>query len=250
MLLYEKLFGNAMALNRYLRIRNINSELKGVRNSRVLDIGCLDGHFSSYLIGRSNKVFAVDVNNYGISRFFPTIMFCLAKGEYLPFADNTFDLVFCSDVFEHVEKFENIIPEIYRVMKPGKICLISTVDGYWKSPFEVRSFLLKYLPNAWAKLLMGRFAISNEALHINYLGHVRYDITIDNIEDIFSRSNLTLVRKRLYCFGIGSFLMEIFFSFDEKIRFLLFPLLKLLLPLDGWLTFGKPWQYYIIFEKR
>jgi ubiquinone/menaquinone biosynthesis C-methylase UbiE len=248
--LYDKLFGNAMALNRYLRIRNIHPEIKDVKNSRVLDIGCLDGHFTSYFIGRGNRVFAIDIKNHGISRLSPPIIFCIGKGEYLPFSDNTFDLVFCSDVFEHVERFENIVPEIYRVIKPGKLCLVSTVDGYWKSPLEVRSFLLKYLPKAWAKSLMGKFAVSNEALHINYLGHVRYDINIDNIEDIFSRSKLALIRKRQYCFAIGSFLMEIFFSFNEKIRFVLFPLLKLLLPLDAWLTFGKPWQYYIVFEKR
>ena len=105
-MLYEKLFGNVMALNRYLRMQYIIPEIEKVKNFRILDIGCLDGHFTQYLCGRKNVVFAIDIKDYGIKQALPEVSFYLASGESLPFQDNFFDFVFCSDVFEHINNFE------------------------------------------------------------------------------------------------------------------------------------------------
>ena len=41
------------------------------------------------------------------------------SGEKLPFADASFDVVFCCDVLEHVSDLEKVIAEIRRVLKPG-----------------------------------------------------------------------------------------------------------------------------------
>lgn len=248
--IYERLFGNVMALNRYLRMQYIIPEIKNIKCSRVLDIGCLDGHFTRYLAGRDNKVFAIDIKDYGIKLVLPEVLFSLSMGEFLPFPDNYFDFIFCSDVFEHIDDFEKIVPEVSRVLKPGKTCLISTVDGYWQSPINIRSFFLRYLPRGWKGTIMGIFAMSDEYLNRDFMGHVRYDISVNKLEVIFRKFNLVQIKKRTYCHSFGSLLMEIYFSFNERMRFFLFPFLKLLLPLDKWLIWGKPWQYYVIFEKR
>jgi ubiquinone/menaquinone biosynthesis C-methylase UbiE len=36
-----------------------------------------------------------------------------------PFADNTFDVIFCNHVLEHVEDAQQCMRELYRIMKPG-----------------------------------------------------------------------------------------------------------------------------------
>jgi SAM-dependent methyltransferase len=248
-MLYEKIFGNVMALNRYLRLLYILPEIKRIGESRILDIGCLDGHLTEYLTGRGNEVFTVDTADHGIGRRLAEVRTVIGEGQRLPFTDGVFDFVFCSDVLEHVENFEAIVPEIARVLKRGKTCLISTVHGYWDPPIKVRAFLLSRLPAPASKLLMGRFALSDESLHRGFMGHVRFDISIDKLKSVFIGYRLQPVKEQTYCRWVGSSLMEIFFSFNERIRYWTFPLLRLLLPLDRVVPFGRAWQYYVVFEK-
>lgn len=46
--------------------------------------------------------------------------------EPLPYADGTFDLVTCTEVVEHLERFRDVVREIARVTKPGGIVIFST----------------------------------------------------------------------------------------------------------------------------
>jgi ubiquinone/menaquinone biosynthesis C-methylase UbiE len=40
-------------------------------------------------------------------------------GKSLPFADNTFDSILASEVFEHVFELDAVLDELRRVLKPG-----------------------------------------------------------------------------------------------------------------------------------
>tara|TARA_B100000073_G_scaffold239944_1_gene201023 strand:- start:1271 stop:1765 length:495 start_codon:yes stop_codon:yes gene_type:complete len=48
----------------------------------------------------------------------------------LPFEENSFDLVICSEVLEHLDDYHAAIDEIYRVLKPGGKFLPS-VPSFW-----------------------------------------------------------------------------------------------------------------------
>jgi len=249
-MLYEKLFGNVMALNRYLRMLYILPEVNRITHCRILDVGCLDGHLTEYLTGRGNEVFAIDTVNHDIRQRLADVQMVLGEGQRLPFRDNVFDFVFCSDVLEHVVNYEAIVLEISRVVQHGKTCMISTVDGYWDPPIKLRSFLLNHLPPLASRILMGKFAVTDETLHRGFMGHVRFDISLDKLKSDFGAARLLPVKEQTYCRWVGSYLMEIFFSFNEKIRYWIFPLLRFLLPLDRYVPFGRPWQYYVVFEKK
>ncbi len=47
-------------------------------------------------------------------------------GDRLPFLDGTFDIVFCDNVLEHVERPESVLQEVARVLKPGGSFLAKT----------------------------------------------------------------------------------------------------------------------------
>lgn len=48
----------------------------------------------------------------------------------LPFADNTFDKIICSEVLEHIPDYQAVIAEIERILRPGGD-FIASVPRYW-----------------------------------------------------------------------------------------------------------------------
>ncbi len=46
--------------------------------------------------------------------------------EPLPYPDALFDVVTATEVIEHLEDFRRVVREIYRVLKPGGVCILST----------------------------------------------------------------------------------------------------------------------------
>ncbi len=49
-------------------------------------------------------------------------------GEHLPYADGSFDCVFCCDVLEHVQDLPKVISEISRVLKPNGVFFYDTLN--------------------------------------------------------------------------------------------------------------------------
>jgi 2-polyprenyl-6-hydroxyphenyl methylase/3-demethylubiquinone-9 3-methyltransferase len=49
-------------------------------------------------------------------------------GEDLPFPDETFDIVYCCDVLEHVNDLVKVIAEISRVLKKDGVFLYDTIN--------------------------------------------------------------------------------------------------------------------------
>jgi ubiquinone/menaquinone biosynthesis C-methylase UbiE len=46
-------------------------------------------------------------------------------GKTIPFEDNTFDSILACEVMEHIFNIEEILKELYRILKPGGKILIS-----------------------------------------------------------------------------------------------------------------------------
>jgi SAM-dependent methyltransferase len=95
----------------------------------LLDLGCGSQPYRQYLRGVARYV--------GLD--YPSTRECLAtkvKAEVLgdartiPFADQSFDGVLCSQVLEHVDRPETVVREMYRILKPGGVGLISVPFFY------------------------------------------------------------------------------------------------------------------------
>lgn len=55
----------------------------------------------------------------------------------IPFADNTYDMLMCNHVLEHVEDANRCMRELYRVMKPGGIALMQVpIDSSRATTYE------------------------------------------------------------------------------------------------------------------
>ena len=58
-------------------------------------------------------------------------------GEAIPYGDNSFDVVFCCDVLEHVRDLPKVVSEISRVLKPGCVFCYDTINRTWMSKLLV-----------------------------------------------------------------------------------------------------------------
>ena len=99
-----------------------------LNNKTILDLGCFNGGrgvawFERYKLV---KLFGIDVEQVFIDAAtqFASIKginckYMVAKGEKLPFEDETFDAVLSFDVFEHVKDLQKTLNECWRVLKPN-----------------------------------------------------------------------------------------------------------------------------------
>jgi SAM-dependent methyltransferase len=118
---------SAIPLQRYWqrrRYRHIVELIEG--QGPVLDVGCGSSHIIGALPGGS---VAVDVlaNKLRFDRRFsaPRVR---ASGFELPFADESFPCVLCSQVIEHVPMVPSMIDELCRVLEPGGRLVLGTPD--------------------------------------------------------------------------------------------------------------------------
>lgn len=63
------------------------------------------------------------------------ITYRVGAGESLPFRDQSFAIVICCDVLEHVADFNRVIAEIARVLAPGGVFFFDTINRTLLSDF-------------------------------------------------------------------------------------------------------------------
>ena len=105
----------------------------------VLDIGCGEGRHSLGLyVDREVNAIGIDLSTEDlkiaksrIKDFTVTdtnkssCAFGVGDIQLLPFKDNAYDAVICSEVLEHLESLDNAVSEIVRVLKPGGVLAVS-----------------------------------------------------------------------------------------------------------------------------
>jgi SAM-dependent methyltransferase len=114
----------------FLRLRDLRQvfaemPLDGI--SRVLELGAGDGVQTTVLRGMFPKVTPVDIAPSG-----DVAGMIIADAADLPFEDDSFDLIFSSNVLEHVEQLDVAFNEMKRVLAPGGVMIHSMPTGTWK----------------------------------------------------------------------------------------------------------------------
>ena len=167
-----------------LLINNFYSSLislaKSLHPKTILDAGCGEGFTLDRLnknrIGK--KIEGVEYSKDAISlgkKLFPNLTFKEGSAYKLPYKDNSFDLVVCTEVLEHLDAPSKILKEILRVSK--KYLLISVPN----EPFFMLSNFLR------GKNLS---RLGNDPGHINHWN-------ILSLRRFLLKENVAVIKTRL-----------------------------------------------------
>ncbi|MGA9858841.1 MAG: class I SAM-dependent methyltransferase [Solirubrobacteraceae bacterium] len=113
-----------LALRRGFALRNV------APGDRVLDLGCGAGDLTADLASTGAHVLGIDVAEAALRRArrrHPELDFRRAEiGEALPIEEQSCDVVWASEVIEHVADTEHWLREVRRVLAPGGRLLLTT----------------------------------------------------------------------------------------------------------------------------
>ncbi len=126
--LYDTISGlGALSVGGEKRFRNL--ALQGLtinKDTLVLDMCCGSGQTTQFLVQSSQQVTGLDISPLSLERAaqnVPQANYVEANAEDMPFPDQYFDLVHTSVALHEMtsEELQEIITEVYRVLKPGGI---------------------------------------------------------------------------------------------------------------------------------
>ncbi len=107
---------------------------------KVLDVGCGGGFSCEFMAKKGTITYGIDSSAKCIEtaqrhscKNGLDINYKVGVAESLPYQDNTFDVVICVDVLEHVSDYRQVVSEIYRVLKPGGIFFYDTINRNFQS---------------------------------------------------------------------------------------------------------------------
>lgn len=131
----------------FLRTRVITSKLKNTSNVRmILDLGCgYNGYFLANIHSRFPELEEAVGVDLSVNENFNVPKITLVPGnlnEKLPFADETFDVVFSSAVLEHLEDYEFALKEMHRVINNNGRLFLTTPAPSAKPVLEFLSYKL------------------------------------------------------------------------------------------------------------
>jgi len=130
---YDRKYSGGAEISRTSKQYTIECVPDG-RSLDVLDVGCGSGANSAALAAKGHRLRGVDLSEAGIEKYrqrgFDGRVCDIESG--LDYPDATFDVVFCSEVIEHMTSPEILAGEMSRVLKPGGLLVLSTPNSaFW-----------------------------------------------------------------------------------------------------------------------
>ncbi len=122
--------------NLYNNINRFAPSLKG----KILDFGCGAKPYKHLFVNCSEYI-GLDIESSGHDHTSEDID-VYYDGKVIPFYDETFDCIFSSEVYEHVQNLDEIINELWRVLKKDGL-MLATIPFVWNEhevPYDYRRY--------------------------------------------------------------------------------------------------------------
>jgi demethylmenaquinone methyltransferase/2-methoxy-6-polyprenyl-1,4-benzoquinol methylase len=124
-----------MKLFRLYRVDEIIRHLKPKKHHRVLDLGGGTGHLARLIAPLVDRVSVLDSSEKMLRQAarYPHLDLCHARAQEIPYPDNYFDAIICTDALHHIKDIDKAVSEITRVLKKnGKIVVLEFHIQGWR----------------------------------------------------------------------------------------------------------------------
>lgn len=133
-----------------IRARYIADALQKFKPQRVLDVGCGRGFYVKLAstFASIDHIEGVDINSDYVAQAKKNVggdkRISIQKGSIykLPFTDNYFDLIICSEVLEHLDDEKTALSELYRVLTKGGKLIVTVPNKNFPFLWDPLNWLL------------------------------------------------------------------------------------------------------------
>lgn len=168
------------------------SQLSPALAGKILDFGC--GSKPYQQLFNCEEYIGIDFVNPGHPHEGENIDIYY-NGKTIPFPDNHFDSILCSEVFEHIFNLDEVLIELHRVLKPGGSILI-TCPFIWKeheTPNDFARYTLFALESILTKQSFVPVATQKAGNFIEAITQIWILFLYDHIYSVFKISFLTRI---------------------------------------------------------
>jgi len=208
-------------------VLTVDFDLLGVKTGDVvLDAGCGEGRHSFEYIRRGARIFSMDMDMESLLKARYTLAFMQKNGQAheegrflphigdaleLPFKDETFDRIICSEVMEHVHDDNRACGEFRRVLKTGGTIAITVPTYITEMVYDALTYeyysspgghIRRYVPRELAKI-MEQNGLTVYGVRFKHSLHsvwwvIRSVVGLHNNDQFFTRMYRTFLTLGLY----------------------------------------------------
>jgi SAM-dependent methyltransferase len=161
-----------------------------LEGARILDVGCGVGMYTAALLRETSSVFGVELDRAcALEAASRAAGVALARGEALPFADQTFDLILSHEVLEHTADDRASAAEMVRVARIGGRIAVFVPNRLY--PFETHGIMWR------GEYRFGNVPLVNwlpDVLRNRFAPHVRA-YTMAGLERLFGGLRVRWIRR-------------------------------------------------------
>jgi 2-polyprenyl-3-methyl-5-hydroxy-6-metoxy-1,4-benzoquinol methylase len=111
--------------------KRIKSIIKYTKGKSFIDVGCNAGFAVEAARTLGLDAMGIDVDKTSVEfaqGFYPESNFQAISIQELAKTEKTFDMIYCSEVIEHLSQVQDFVSSLYKILKPDGVILLTTPD--------------------------------------------------------------------------------------------------------------------------
>lgn len=111
--------------------KRIKSVMKYTKGDSFIDIGCNAGFAAEAARTLGLEANGIDLDQTAIDvarEYYPKVSFQAMSIQELAETGNSYDIIYCSEVIEHLPRVDDFVSALYKVLKKDGVILLTTPD--------------------------------------------------------------------------------------------------------------------------